>query len=144
MVGFCGGQTGDAGDLSGFGCGMLLNRRVESKKAESKMMVKLYGRQNSKRKSVFLMVFEFLRRWRLRWMMMIHTSDAMRFIYSFLLMVKLPMDHAKDPPSHRIRANPLTVRSISVHDDEMSVFISPRGKRKGIWQRACLPEEGMS
>ena len=66
------------------------------------------------------------------------------FIYSCLLTVKLLMDHAKDPPSHRIRANPLTVRSIFIYDDEMKIFVSPRGKRKGIWQRACLPEEGMS
>ena len=71
---------GDAGDLSGFGHGMLLNRRAESKEAKSKMMVKSYERvivRNSKGNSALVMVFDFVRRWRVCWMMIICTSDAM-------------------------------------------------------------------
>ena len=43
---------------------MLFNRRAESKKAKSKMMVKSYERvivRNSKGTSVFVMVFDFVR-----------------------------------------------------------------------------------
>ena len=64
VVRFCGEQMGDAGDQSGFGRGILLNGKAESKEAKSKMMVKSYERvivRKSKGKSAFVMVFDFVR-----------------------------------------------------------------------------------
>ena len=57
------------------------------------------------------------------------------------------MAHAKDHPSHRVHANPLTMRSISSDDDRTNtIILALEEEEEEFSQRSILilPERGMS